>query len=225
MLKWHRLRGKWRSSTWYTPSGTRGGAAGGRPRPGPGRGVDPGCSTAPRQGRPGLLAGHPLRLGPPKAYPTRTPPPRRSPPARPAAAPPPPPSRAPGGPRRKTRRTPRSPRRSAPGRSCRSSPAPPARALCPAATHTACRFSRQRRACSAALAPTSSPLAGSSGICPEQNSSSAARPHRVAVGPDRRRRPRGGHGLASAVHTSQTLHPRMPSGCRTPSVTRAGSRA
>ena len=44
----------------------------------------------------------------------------------------------------------------------------------PAAAQTALRFSRQRRACSAAVAPTISPLAGSSGICPEQNSSSPA---------------------------------------------------
>src|SRR3954470_2503203 len=41
----------------------------------------------------------------------------------------------------------------------------------PAAEQTASRFSRQRRACSAGVVPTSSPLSGSSGICPEQNSS------------------------------------------------------
>jgi len=40
----------------------------------------------------------------------------------------------------------------------------------PAASHTARRFSRQRRACSAAVAPTNSLVRGSSGICPEQNS-------------------------------------------------------
>ena len=45
----------------------------------------------------------------------------------------------------------------------------------PAASHTARRFSRQRRACSAALAPTISPVCGSSGICPEQNSNSPKR--------------------------------------------------
>src|SRR4051794_34479189 len=47
--------------------------------------------------------------------------------------------------------------------------------LAPAAAHTACRFSRQRRACSAGVSPASSPVDGSSGICPEQNSNPPVR--------------------------------------------------
>ena len=39
---------------------------------------------------------------------------------------------------------------------------------------TACRFSRQRDACSAGVSPTSSSVCGSSAICPEQNSSPPA---------------------------------------------------
>jgi hypothetical protein len=45
----------------------------------------------------------------------------------------------------------------------------------PAASHTACRFSRQRRACAAGVSPTISAVLGSNGICPEQNSNSPQR--------------------------------------------------
>ena len=45
----------------------------------------------------------------------------------------------------------------------------------PAGAHTSRRFSRQRLACSAGVSPTSSPVRGSSGICPEQNNSPPAR--------------------------------------------------
>ena len=47
--------------------------------------------------------------------------------------------------------------------------------VAPAAWQTAARFSRQRPACSPAVAPTSSPVRGSSGIWPEQNSRPPAR--------------------------------------------------
>ena len=72
----------------------------------------------------------------------------------------------------------------------------------PAAAHTACRFSRQRRACSAAVLAgelagggVERDLAGA-----EQQPAGRADEHRVAVRADRRRCVGGADGLAMQTH-------------------------